>query len=111
MKIAIAGCGYVGLVTGVCLAEAGHDVTCMDIDRRKVMQLKQGNPPMYEPGLKELLKRNMEQGRIRFHINGASAYSQADVLMIAVGTPQQADGQADLQYVFQAARRWAYKQK
>lgn len=52
MKVAIAGCGYVGLVTGVCLAEAGHDVTCMDIDRRKVMQLKQRDPPMYEPGLK-----------------------------------------------------------
>ena len=111
MKIAIAGCGYVGLVTGVCLAEAGHDVTCMDIDRRKVMQLKQGNPPMYEPGLKELLKRNMEQGRIRFHINGVSAYSQADVLMIAVGTPQQADGQADLQYVFQAAKEMGLQAK
>lgn len=111
MKVAIAGCGYVGLVTGVCLAEAGHDVTCMDIDRRKVMQLKQGNPPMYEPGLKELLKRNIEQGRIRFHINGVSAYSQADVLMIAVGTPQQADGQANLQYVFQAAKEMGLQAK
>ncbi|BBP92783.1 hypothetical protein BsIDN1_64010 [Bacillus safensis] len=62
---------------------------------------------MYEPGLKELLKRNLEQGRIHFHINGAEVYPRADVLMIAVGTPQQADGQADLQYVFQAAKkRW-----
>ena len=111
MKIAIAGCGYVGLVTGVCLAEAGHDVTCMDIDRRKVMQLKQGNPPMYEPGVKELLKRNLEQGRIHFHVNGAAAYPRADVLMIAVGTPQQADGQADLQYVFQAAKEMGIKAK
>lgn len=111
MNIAIAGCGYVGLVTGVCLAEAGHDVACIDIDRRKVMQLKQGNPPMYEPGLKELLKRNLEQGRIHFHINGAEAYPRADVLMIAVGTPQQADGQADLQYVFQAAKEMGLKAK
>ncbi|GMG80330.1 UDP-glucose dehydrogenase family protein [Bacillus safensis] len=111
MNIAIAGCGYVGLVTGVCLAEAGHDVACIDIDRRKVMQLKQGNPPMYEPGLKELLKRNLEQGRIHFHINGAEAYPRADVLMIAVGTPQQADGQADLQYVFQAAKEMGIKAK
>ncbi|UYO35382.1 UDP-glucose/GDP-mannose dehydrogenase family protein [Bacillus zhangzhouensis] len=111
MNIAIAGCGYVGLVTGVCLAEAGHDVACIDIDRRKVMQLKQGNPPMYEPGLKELLKRNLEQGRIHFHINGAEVYPQADVLMIAVGTPQQADGQADLQYVFQAAKEMGIKAK
>lgn len=111
MNIAIAGCGYVGLVTGVCLAEAGHDVACIDIDRRKVMQLKQGTPPMYEPGLKELLKRNLEQGRIHFHINGAEAYPRADVLMIAVGTPQQADGQADLQYVFQAAKEMGKKAK
>ncbi|MGA3881981.1 2-dehydropantoate 2-reductase N-terminal domain-containing protein, partial [Bacillus pumilus] len=74
MNIAIAGCGYVGLVTGVCLAEAGHNVACIDLDRRKVMQLKQGHPPMYEPGFKELLKRNLEQGRIQFHINGAAAY-------------------------------------
>lgn len=111
MNIAIAGCGYVGLVTGVCLAEAGHDVACIDIDRRKVMQLKQGNPPMYEPGLKELLKRNLEQGRIHFHINGAEVYPRADVLMIAVGTPQQADGQADLQYVFQAAKEMGIKAK
>lgn len=111
MNIAIAGCGYVGLVTGVCLAEAGHHVTCIDIDRRKVMKLKQGTPPMYEPGLKELLKRNLEQGHIHFHINGAAAYSEADVLMIAVGTPQQADGQADLQYVFQAAKEMGLKAK
>ncbi|MEI4789978.1 UDP-glucose/GDP-mannose dehydrogenase family protein [Bacillus sp. FJAT-53060] len=111
MNIAIAGCGYVGLVTGVCLAEAGHDVTCIDIDRQKVMQLKQGNPTMYEPGLKELLKRNLEQGRIHFHVNGETAYPQADVLMIAVGTPQQPDGQADLQYVIQAAKEMGGKAK
>ncbi|MBD3859178.1 UDP-glucose/GDP-mannose dehydrogenase family protein [Bacillus sp. 28A-2] len=111
MDIAIAGCGYVGLVTGVCLAEAGHDVACIDIDHRKVLQLKQGNPSMYEPGLKELLKRNLEQGRIHFHVNGAAVYPGADVLMIAVGTPQQADGQADLQYVFQAAKEMAIKAK
>lgn len=110
MNIAIAGCGYVGLVTGVCLAEAGHNVACIDIDRKKVMRLKQGHPPMYEPGLKELLKRNLEQGRIQFYINGA-AYPRADVLMIAVGTPRQADGQADLQYVFQAAKEMGTKAK
>lgn len=74
MNIAIAGCGYVGLVTGVCLAEAGHHVACIDIDRQKVIQLKKGSPPMYEPGLKELLNRNLEQGRIHFHTNGATAY-------------------------------------
>lgn len=111
MNIAIAGCGYVGLVTGVCLAEAGHEVTCIDIDRRKITQLKQGNPPMYEPGLKQLLRRNIEQGRIHFHVNGAIAYRQADVLMIAVGTPQQADGQADLQYVFQVAKEMGIEAK
>ncbi|TYS33145.1 UDP-glucose/GDP-mannose dehydrogenase family protein [Bacillus pumilus] len=111
MNIAIAGCGYVGLVTGVCLAEAGHHVACIDIDRQKVIQLKKGSPPMYEPGLKELLNRNLEQGRIHFHTNGATAYPRADVLMIAVGTPQQADGQADLQYVFQAAKEMGTKAK
>ncbi|WP_353854373.1 UDP-glucose/GDP-mannose dehydrogenase family protein [Bacillus sp. Bos-x628] len=111
MNIAIAGCGYVGLVTGVCLAEAGHEVTCIDIDRRKIQQLKRGNSPVYEPGLNQLLRRNMEQGTIRFQVNGEEAYRQADVLMIAVGTPQQADGQADLQFVFQVAKEMGNEAK
>ncbi|MFJ5964347.1 UDP-glucose dehydrogenase family protein [Bacillus sp. NPDC093026] len=111
MNIAIAGCGYVGLVTGVCLAEAGHEVTCIDIDRRKIQQLKRGNSPVYEPGLNQLLRRNMGQGRIRFQVNGEEAYRQADVLMIAVGTPQQADGQADLQFVFQVAKEMGNEAK
>ncbi len=107
MNIAIAGCGYVGLVTGVCLAEAGHDVACIDIDRRKVMQLKQGTPPMYEPGLKELLKRNLEQGRIHFHINGAEAYTKADVLMIAVGTRSRQMAKLIYSLCFRLRKRWA----
>ncbi|MFS0654128.1 UDP-glucose dehydrogenase family protein [Bacillus sp. 179-C3.3 HS] len=111
MRIAIAGCGYVGLVTGVCLAEAGHEVTCIDIDDDKLKQLSKGNPPMYEPGLQELLRRNLDQGRLQFQVEGKTAYQQADVLMIAVGTPQQVDGQADLQYVFQAAKEMGIEAK
>ncbi|MGE6630303.1 UDP-glucose dehydrogenase family protein [Bacillus sp. NPDC077027] len=110
MKIAIAGCGYVGLVTGICLSEAGHEVTCIDIDHQKINKLKQGQSPIYEPGLDIMLRRQVEKGRLCFQVAGQTAYKKADVLMIAVGTPQQEDGQADLQYVFQAATemgRWA----
>jgi UDPglucose 6-dehydrogenase len=103
LKIAIAGTGYVGLVTGVCLSEIGHDVTCMDTNQQRMDTLQKGIPPIYEPGLEELLRKNMAQGRLYFTVDPKQAYSNADMIMIAVGTPENEDGSADLTYVEQAA--------
>lgn len=104
MKIAIIGTGYVGLVTGVCLAEIGHEVTCIDIDAHKVDQLQQGISPIYEPGLEELMEKNMEEGRLAFTTNYIVGLKGKEVIYIAVGTPESPDGTADLTYVFNAAR-------
>ncbi|MBB3909111.1 UDP-glucose dehydrogenase family protein [Anoxybacteroides rupiense] len=103
MKITVTGTGYVGLVTGVCLAEIGHDVICYDIDEPKVQMMKQGISPIYEPGLDELMRKNMEQGRLFFTADEEMAYGQADIIYIAVGTPEKEDGSADLTYVEEAA--------
>lgn len=100
MRIVVAGTGYVGLVTGACLAEVGHKVTCVDIDENKVAIMKKGISPIYEPGLEELLKRNYVEGRIDFTTNYAEAYKEADVVFIGVGTPEREDGSANLDYVF-----------
>ena len=104
MKISVIGTGYVGLVTGTCLAEIGNQVTCMDIDERKIEMLNDGKVPIYEPGLEELIKRNTAHARLSFTTDMASAVRNADVIFIAVGTPPGEDGSADLQYVLSAAR-------
>ena len=104
MKIAVIGAGYVGLVTGTCLAESGNDVICMDIDKRKIALLNSGIVPIYEPGLEELIKRNTSHGRLSFTIDMAKAVRLSDLIFIAVGTPPGEDGSADLKYVVGAAR-------
>ena len=104
MRIAIFGTGYVGLVTGTCLAEVGHDVICVDIDADKVQGLKQGVVPIFEPGLQPMVKSNHAAGRLDFTTDAASAIAHGEVVFIAVGTPPDEDGSADLQYVLTVAR-------
>ena len=104
MNIAIVGTGYVGLVSGACFSEMGIDVTCVDIDREKIEQLQQGKMPIYEPGLDELVRRNMEAGRLHFTTDLVSCLDQVEVVFSAVGTPPDEDGSADLQYVLAVAR-------
>lgn len=103
MKIAVIGTGYVGLVTGTCLAEMGHSVTCMDKDQAKIAALQAGRIPIYEAGLEGLVAQNAATGRLRFTTALAEALDQAEVAFIAVGTPQGEDGSADLSYVLAAA--------
>ncbi|KOO50431.1 UDP-glucose dehydrogenase family protein [Priestia koreensis] len=105
MKISVAGTGYVGLVTGVCLAEYGHTVTCVDIDERKVALMESGISPIYEPGLEELMNKNME--RLHFTTDYGRAYEDADVIFIGVGTPEKQDGSANLTYVYGVAEEIA----
>ena len=108
MKIAMVGAGYVGLVTGVCLADFGHDVTCIDNDPRKIEALREGIVPIYEPGLSELVKANVEGGRLTFSTDLKAVVKDADVVFIAVGTPsRRGDGHADLTYVHAVAREIA----
>ena len=104
MRVCIFGTGYVGLVTGTCLAEVGHDVVCVDIDQAKVDGLNRGIIPIYEPGLEPMVKANHAAGRLRFTTDAASGIAHGDVLFIAVGTPPDEDGSADLQYVLAVAR-------
>ena len=99
MRIAVVGTGYVGLVTGTCLAEVGHVVTCVDLDERKVNMLKQGKSPIFEPGLEHLLQQNMKHERLHFTTSLEDGLRGADVAFIAVGTPEGEDGSADLRYV------------
>ena len=99
MKIAVAGTGYVGLVTGVALANAGHQVTCVDVDQNKVETMRKGISPIYEPGLEELMHDNME--RLTFTTDFQSAYQDAEVIFVGVGTPEKKDGSANLSYVNQ----------
>lgn len=104
MNVAVVGTGYVGLVAGACLAETGHRVTCVDIDESKVERLRRGEIPIYEPGLEELVVRNGEQGRLFFTTELADAVRASEVVFIAVGTPPDEDGSADLQHVLAVAR-------
>ena len=104
MKITVIGTGYVGLVTGTCFSEMGNTVTCIDIDKKKVEDLKDGIIPIYEPGLEPMVKRNVEQGRLQFSTSLKDHLSEAKVAFIAVGTPMGEDGSADLQYVLGVAR-------
>jgi UDPglucose 6-dehydrogenase len=103
MKIAVVGTGYVGLVAGTCLAESGNDVTCVDVDERKIRALQAGAVPIYEPGLEELVHRNVKARRLHFTSELAEAVGPAQVVFIAVGTPEGESGDADLQYVLAAA--------
>lgn len=107
LKIVVAGTGYVGLVTGVCLSEVGHNVTCVDINEEKVKLMNDGVSPIYEPGLEKMLKKNHSEGRLKFTIDYKNAYKDADVIFIGVGTPEKEDGSANLDYVYIAARQIA----
>lgn len=104
MKITVVGTGYVGLVSGACLADMGNEVLCLDTDAAKVAMLREGRIPIYEPGLEDLVKRNVAGGRLRFTDDIAASVAFGDVQFIAVGTPPGEDGSADLQYVLAAAR-------
>lgn len=104
MNISVIGTGYVGLVTGTCLAEVGNDVLCLDVDEGKIALLKSGGIPIYEPGLEDMVKRNVAAGRLRFTTDVAASVKHGAVQFIAVGTPTDEDGSADLQYVVAAAR-------
>lgn len=104
MKVAVVGTGYVGLVVGACLAETGNDVICADVDEAKIRALQGGQIPIYEPGLEPLVTRNESQGRLRFTTDVGEAILVADVIFIAVGTPPDEDGSADLSHVLAVAR-------
>lgn len=103
MNVVVVGTGYVGLVTGTCLAQIGHNVTCVDIDESKIEGLKVGKVPIYEPGLGELVTSNSSEGRLRFSTNLAEQLSDADIVFIAVGTPADAYGRAEMKYVWKVA--------
>ena len=104
MRVSVFGTGYVGLVTGACLAEVGHQVTCVDVDATKIEGLKQGRIPIFEPGLEELVLANHRAGRLRFTTDAAEAIDAARIVFIAVGTPPDEDGSADLRHVLSVAR-------
>ena len=107
MKIAVAGTGYVGLVAGVCFAEKGHNVVCVDVDENKVEMMKSGKSPIYEQDLEELMKKNYKEGRIDYTTDYKSAYKDVDAIFIGVGTPEQPDGSANLSYVATVSRQIA----
>ncbi len=103
MKLTMVGTGYVGLVTGACLANTGNTVTCLDVDERKIKMLRDGKVPIYEPGLEEMIHRNVDAGRLFFTLDKQAAYRDADAIFICVGTPPDEDGSADLKHVLEAA--------
>lgn len=104
MKIAIVGTGYVGLVSGTCFAEIGTDVTCVDVDAKKIERIKSGDIPIYEPGLDDMVKRNVSAGRLHFTTSLKDILPEVDVVFSAVGTPPDEDGSADLKYVLEVAK-------
>ena len=104
MKVGIVGTGYVGLVVGACLAETGNDVVCADLDEKKIAGLKQNQLPIYEPGLEPLVVRNQREGRLQFSTDVGAVVERSEVVFIAVGTPPDEDGSADLQHVLEVAR-------
>ena len=104
MNIAIIGTGYVGLVTGTCFAEVGHNVICVDCDESKVKMLQDGGIPIYEPGLEEMVKKNVEEGRLSFTASTGEGVGKSDVIFIAVPTPPLEDGSVDLSFIERVAR-------
>src|ERR671916_419402 len=104
MHIAVIGTGYVGLVTGACFADFGVNVTCVDVDEEKIRRLSEGQIPIYEPGLDQLVAKNTQAGRLHFTTDIRSAVEQALVIFLAVGTPPKDDGSADLRFIEEAAR-------
>src|SRR4051812_46478076 len=104
MKIAVIGTGYVGLVTGTCLAETGNIVTCVDNNERKVESMQRGEVPIYEPGIETLFHRNVGQGRLHFTTQLDNAVTEAEIIFLALPTPPGADGAADLTYIMNVAR-------
>src|SRR5450830_1937458 len=108
MRVAMIGTGYVGLVSGACFADFGHEVTCVDKDKAKIAALERGEVSIYEPGLNDLVAANTRAGRLKFSTDLSGAVAAADAVFIAVGTPsRRGDGHADLSYVFDAAREIA----
>ena len=107
MKIAVAGTGYVGLVAGVCFAEKGHDVICVDVDEKKVKMMEAGESPIFEEGLEELMRKNNAAGRLHYTTDYAQAYRDKDAIFIGVGTPEQPDGSANLNYIATVSRQIA----
>jgi len=108
MRVTMIGTGYVGLVSGACFADFGHDVCCIDKDAGKIERLKKGEIPIFEPGLEDLVARNVRAGRLSFSVEAAEAIRAADAVFIAVGTPtRRGDGHADLSYVYAAAEEIA----
>lgn len=103
MKVTVIGSGYVGLVSGACLAEVGNNVLCLDVDANKIRILNEGGIPIYEPGLESMVQRNKAAGRLRFTTDIPEAVAHGDIQFIAVGTPPDEDGSADLKYVLAAA--------
>lgn len=108
MKILVVGTGYVGLVTGVSLAEIGHNVTCLDLDENKINKLRKGISPIYEPGIEELIEQNLYKGTLTFGIANENAYKEADIIYLAVGTPELDDGSANLEYIYSACEDIAH---
>src|SRR2546422_3668257 len=104
MHVTVIGTGYVGLVAGACLAETGNDVVCADVDEEKIGRLSQNDIPIYEPGLEPMVRRNQQEGRLRFTTDVPAAVQHGRVVFIAVGTPPGEDGSADLQHVLAVAR-------
>src|SRR5262245_16485977 len=104
MNVTVIGTGYVGLVTGSCLADAGNNVFCLDVDEKKIARLNRGELQIFEPGLEDSVKRNEQAGRLRFSTDVAASVAHGEVQLIAVGTPPGEDGSADLQHVLAAAR-------
>lgn len=107
MKLVVAGTGYVGLVAGVCFAEKGHDVTCVDVDENKVKLMESGVSPIYEDGLEELMQKNYAAGRLHYTTDYRAAYQKPDAIFIGVGTPEQPDGSANLSYIATVCRQIA----
>ena len=107
MKIVVAGTGYVGLVAGVCFAEKGHNVTCVDTDEGKIRMMEEGNCPIYEEGLEDLMRTNYAADRLHYTTDYKSAYKNPDAVFIGVGTPEQPDGSANLSYIATVSRQIA----
>ena len=104
MKVAVVGTGYVGLVAGTCFSDTGNEVVCVDVNKEKIDMLNRGEVPIYEPGLEEMIKRNVREERLSFSTDIETAVKASKIIFIAVGTPPDEDGSADLQYVLAVAR-------